>query len=421
MRQLYFVCIENPPVIMYTYRELFPEKAGVGSEKDVCEEKRGRTGRIKMRIRLLRGSAARRREIPMKEERVEKTLKVMEERNLEQLLVTEPSSVFYLTGHYEEPMERFWALYLRRDGGHKLVANRLFSLPEVDGVEILWYGDGESGIEKLCPHIKKESLLGVDGCTAARFLLELMEREAAAGYADASGVMKRVRACKDAWEQEKMAEVSLINDAAMARFAELIEEGVAELEIAARMEGIYRELGADGYSFAPLVGFGANAACGHHSPDRTRLKKGDCVLLDVGCKKDGFCADMTRTFFFGEPGEESRRVYDTVLRAQLAAEASIRPGAPLREIDRTARDIIAEAGYGPYFTHRLGHFIGYDVHEAGDVSPTTELVAEPGMTFSIEPGIYLPGRVGVRIEDLVNVTEDGVRVLNRYPKELRIL
>lgn len=356
----------------------------------------------------------------MREERIRKVLERMGKRGLEQLLITDPASIFYLTGHYEEPMERFWGLYLRKDGTCRLAANRLFSLSEVEGIEILWYEDGESGIEKLCPYIIKEAPLGIDGSARAAFLLELMEREAATGYVDGSEVMRQVRACKDAEEQRKMAEVSRLNDEAMGYFRELIREGVTELEIAGQMEGIYRKLGADGYSFAPLVGFGANAACGHHGPDGTVLKKGDCVLFDVGCKKDGFCSDMTRTFFFGEPEEESRRIYDIVLQAQLAAEAAVRPGVPLRELDRTAREIITKAGYGPYFTHRLGHFIGYDVHEAGDVSPASELIAEPGMIFSIEPGIYLPGKAGVRIEDLVLVTEDGAQILNHYPKKLEV-
>lgn len=357
----------------------------------------------------------------MNEERIKRVLGAMEEMGMEQLLVTDPASIFYLTGHYEEPMERFWALCLRADGEHRLAANRLFSLPEVEGVEILWYRDGESGVEQLCRYIKPDRALGVDGVTRAGFLLELMERHAAAGYIDGSEVMKRVRACKDEEEQRKMAEASRINDAAMARFRELIREGATEIQIAGQMEEIYRELGADGYSFAPLVGFGPNAANGHHSPDRTALKRGDCVLLDVGCRKDGFCSDMTRTFFFGEPKEESRRVYETVLQAQLAAEAAVRPGVPLCEIDQTARDLIARAGYGEYFTHRLGHFIGYNVHEAGDVSPASELIAAPGMIFSIEPGVYLPGRIGVRIEDLVLVTKEGAQILNHYPKEMQIL
>lgn len=357
----------------------------------------------------------------MNEQRVAKVLHKMEEEGLNQILVTDPASIFYLTGHYEDPWERFWALYLNRNGNHKLVSNRLFTLPEVNGIDILWYADGESGVRKLLPFLEKEQSLGVDGCTQARFLLELMEADAASGYVDASEVMKQVRACKDEQEQQKMEEASRINDSAMARFKELIHAGMTELDMADRMLDIYKELGADDYSFAPLVGFGGNAANGHHSPDKTVLKEGDCVLFDVGCKKDGFCSDMTRTFFFGSVDEESEKVYNTVLEAQLAAEAAIRPGVPLREIDKAARDVITAAGYGPYFTHRLGHFIGYEVHEAGDVSAVSDIIAKPGMIFSIEPGIYLPGKVGVRIEDLVLVTEDGVKVLNHYPKELQIV
>lgn len=357
----------------------------------------------------------------MNEQRVEKVLQKMEEMEIPQLLVTDPASIFYLTGHYEEPWERFWALYLEKSGNHKLVSNRLFTLPEVSGVDILWYADGESGAGKLLPFLDKAKVLGVDGGMQARFLLELMKAGAASDYVDASEVMKQVRACKDAFEQQKMIEASLINDAAMERFKGLIHAGMTEQDMADRMLDIYKELGADDYSFAPLVGFGGNAANGHHSPDKTVLKEGDCVLFDVGCKKDGFCSDMTRTFFFGKADEECEKVYNTVLKAQLAAEAAIRPGVPLREIDKVARDIITDAGYGPYFTHRLGHFIGYEVHEAGDVSGVSDIIAKPGMTFSIEPGIYLPGKVGVRIEDLVLVTEDGVKVLNHYPKELQIV
>lgn len=357
----------------------------------------------------------------MNKERVKKVLEEMENQGIDQLLVTDPTSIYYLTGHFENPWERFWAFYVNRDGSYRVIANRLFSLTEIDDADILWYSDGESAVEKFRPLVDGAQTFSVDGTMAAKFLLEMMEKKVAAGYRDGSEVMKRVRACKDSHEQEKMADVSEINDAAMTEFQKLIREGVTELDIADAMLKIYKSLGADGYSFEPLIAFGANAALGHHAPDKTVLKKGDCVLLDVGCKKDGYCADMTRTFFFGEPDEESRKVYETVLAAQKAAEAVIRPGIALKEVDKVARDIITEAGYGAYFTHRLGHFIGYDVHEDGDVSPTTDIIARPGMVFSIEPGAYLPGKVGVRIEDLVIVTEDGVRILNHYPKELQVI
>lgn len=357
----------------------------------------------------------------MKHERINAVLAKMAELGMEQLLVTDPASVYYLSEHYEEPIERFWAMLLKQDGTVLVIANKLFTLPEIPAEAIRWYADGTSGPALLIDLLDRDKTLAVDGTMKAKFLLELMNLKAAADYVDGSEVMKQVRACKDAAEQQLMIAASEINDAAMDRFKSLIHEGVTETEMAEQMLSIYRELGAEDHSFEPLVGFGGNAACGHHSPDGTVLKKGDCVLIDVGCKKDGFCSDMTRTFFFGEPDEESRKVYETVLKAQLAAEAAIKPGVPLKEIDAIARGVITEAGYGEYFTHRLGHFIGMDVHEAGDVSPNSELIAKPGMIFSIEPGIYLPDKVGVRIEDLVLVTEDGVKLLNHYPKELQVI
>lgn len=357
----------------------------------------------------------------MKTNRLERVLEQMEKAGLEQMIVTDPVSVQYLATHYEDPIERFWALYLRRDGRHRLIANRLFTLNDVEGVEIQWYSDGEDGVELLNGYIDHTKPLGIDKCMTARFLLRLIDLESAPRYVNASDCVDNVRARKDEEEQEKMRRSSRINDAAMAEFKKLIRPGVTELEIADQMEAIYKSLGADGESFGALVGFGQNAAMGHHAPDSTVLKKGDCVLFDVGGKADGYCSDMTRTFFYGEVSEEHRRVYETVRRAQEAAEQKIRPGVRLSEIDKTARDIITEAGYGPYFTHRLGHFIGMEVHEKGDVSQASEIIAQPGMTFSIEPGIYLPGDVGVRIEDLVLVTEDGAEILNHYTKELQVI
>ena len=156
-------------------------------------------------------------------------------------------------------------------------------------------------------------------------------------------------------------------------------------------------------------------------PDGTVLKAGDVVLFDVGCRQEEYCSDMTRTFFWGEPTPKQREVYELVRRANEAGRAAVRPGARFCDIDKAARDVIAQAGYGEYFTHRLGHQIGLDVHEPGDVSSVHDEEVQVGMCFSIEPGIYLPGEFGVRIEDLVCVTEDGCRVMNSYSRELTVL
>ena len=191
--------------------------------------------------------------------------------------------------------------------------------------------------------------------------------------------------------------------------------------MAAFIDNEYLKEGCEGPSFTTIVSFGANAADPHHEPDDTVLKEGDCILFDIGCRKDRYCSDMTRTYFCGQPREEYAKIHDLVRSANEKAEAMIRPGIPICELDRAARELIRAAGYGEYFNHRLGHFIGQTDHEKGDVSETNTTLTKPGMIFSIEPGVYLPGRFGVRVEDLVLVTEDGCEVLNKIDKHYAII
>ena len=244
----------------------------------------------------------------------------------------------------------------------------------------MWFSDTDPACRMIADCTDHEKPLGIDKKMAARFLLELMELGAGSSYKNASECVDGARRIKDGEEKEKMILASRLNDEAMARFRGLIKEGVTELEVAAGMCAIYKELGTEGPSFGPLVSFGANAAIGHHKPDGTVLKDGDCVLFDVGCKKNSYCSDMTRTFFYKSASEK-----------------------------------------GPYFTHRLGHCIGIEVHDAGDVSSANQDVVQEGMIFSCEPGIYLPGELGVRIEDLMLITADGAVSLNRDSKEMEII
>lgn len=357
----------------------------------------------------------------MNQTRINRVLDAMKKMGVSQMLITDPMSIYYLTEVFVHPGERFYALYLREDGEHAFFLNKLFVIPA--GVEIkkVWYSDTDALTEMIAENLDKSSVLGVDKDLKARFLLPLMEINAAAGFVNTSYAVDITRACKDEAEQEKMRAVSAINDQAMGEFKKLIHAGVTEKEVANQLEQIYKNLGADGFSFHPIVSFGANAADPHHMPDDTVLKEGDCVLFDVGCIKDGYCADMTRTFYYKYVTEEQRRIYEIVRAANEAAEAVIKPGMILKDIDKTARDLISKEGYGPNFTHRLGHFIGLDVHEYGDVSAVSNWMASPGMIFSVEPGIYLAGNTGVRVEDLVLVTEDGYERLNNYSKELEII
>lgn len=357
----------------------------------------------------------------IKQNRADRVLDALKDMGLSQMLIVDPMSIYYLTGVWVAPFERFYGLCLRADGRHAMFLNRLFHVPGDVGVEKVWYSDTDPVTDLIAEHLDRDAVLGVDKDLRASFLLPLMEKKTAAGFVNASIAVDRTRGVKDEEEQELMRTASRINDQAMARFRELIHEGVTEKEAADQMLKIYLELGADGFSFEPLVAFGANAADPHHAPDNTRLEPGDCVLFDVGCIKDGYCSDMTRTFYYKTVSEEHRKIYETVRRANEAAIARIRPGVPLRELDAAARDLIAGEGFGEYFTHRLGHFIGLAEHEYGDVSSASAWEAQPGMIFSIEPGIYLAGDTGVRVEDLVLVTADGCEVLNHYPKKLEVI
>ena len=159
----------------------------------------------------------------------------------------------------------------------------------------------------------------------------------------------------------------------------------------------------------------------HHATGHTRLQTGDAVILDVGLNVNHAPSDITRTVFFGSATDEQKKVYDIVRRANAAGKAAVRPGVKLSDIDRAARGVIEQAGYGPYFLHRTGHGLGLEVHEPPDVSTASAAIAKPGMVFSVEPGVYLAGKFGVRVEDLVLVTDDGCEVLNELDRDFMIV
>ena len=340
---------------------------------------------------------------------------------LEQALLVDPLSIWWLCGYYTEPYERFLALYVPAEGEPTLFLNRLF--PEANGAcdDVRLFSDTDDPVALVAQVTDHTKPLGVDKELSARWLVPLMDTGAATAFRLASAAVDDARSIKDARERELMRIASATNDKAMEWLVAQVREGATELEIADGLLGEYRRLGAQDHSFAPIVSFGANGADPHHGPDGTAFHRGDVVLFDVGCKQDWYCSDMTRTFFTAEPTEHQRAVYETVRRANEAAEKIVRPGVTFAEIDLTARRIIEDAGWGPYFTHRLGHQIGLVDHEPGDVSSTHDEPVHEGQIFSIEPAIYLPGDIGVRIEDLVIVTADGCEVLNHYSKDLTVL
>lgn len=362
----------------------------------------------------------------MLKERLDQVLSEMDKRNMPQLLVSDPTTMFYLTGETFEPGERLFVMILKSDGNHVAVINRLFPVTEAQiGMKVVHVDDVDDGMGmgKLVDQLETDQLIAVDKNWAAHFVLDLMTRvgKDVSHFGLSSDITDDVRAIKSEIEIEKMRLASKDNDKAVGKLADLIPETLSELEMTKKLAVIYDELGNSGFSFDPIVAYGANGADPHHLNDDSLVKEGDSIIIDIGGVKDGYCSDMTRTFFYKSVSDKSREVYETVLEANNRAIAMVKPGVTFSEIDAAARDYITEKGYGEYFTHRTGHFIGIECHEAGDVSGANYNVVKSGMIFSIEPGIYIPGEVGVRIEDLVVATEDGCENLNHYPKELTIL
>ena len=232
-----------------------------------------------------------------------------------------------------------------------------------------------------------------------------------------SGIVEKLRVYKDAEELFLLTEAIRIADEAMDKVAPRIEPGVTEESVAWELEKAMRERGAEMISFDTIVGAGPNGALPHHRADESVIKPNDAIVIDMGAKYQGYCSDLTRTVFVGEPDDKFRKIYDIVLQAQLEAEERVRAGMTGKEADAIARDIIADAGYGDDFGHSLGHGVGLEVHEYPHVGPTAEEdVLEDGMVFTIEPGIYLPGWGGVRIEDMVVLENGKARVISKANK-----
>ena len=358
----------------------------------------------------------------MQAERLEALVQGLKAAGIAQHLVSDPSSIAYLIGYETQPGERLLLLKVAADGRHQLYLNQLFPQASglADDIEIVTYRDGEPVISCLAQSLAPGKT-GIDKVWPSHFLLELMAARQDLQPVNAAYLVDDLRAIKSPEEQEVMREASALNDQATLALINLVADGLPESEMVSELAGIYQRLGCQGFSFEPIIAYGANGADPHHETNDDRPQPGDSVVIDIGSSYKGYCSDMTRTVFYGEPDEESRRVYETVRQAQEAAIEAVRPGATFASIDRAARQVIEEAGYGEYFTHRTGHFIGREVHEAGDVSEFNQAQAQVGQIFSIEPGIYLPGKVGVRIEDLVLVTETGCQVLNQVSKDLIVV
>ena len=234
-------------------------------------------------------------------------------------------------------------------------------------------------------------------------------------------LLTELRRVKDREELEIMTAAQRIAERALEDILKEIRPGAAEKEIAARLQYLMLHYGAENMSFDPIVVSGPNGSLPHGVPSDRKIQSGEFVTMDFGCIYHGYCSDMTRTVAVGSVTEEMRAVYETVLAAQKAGIAAARSGVTGRDVDGAARKVIVDAGYGAYFGHGFGHGVGVEIHEAPTASSANDKPLPAGAVISAEPGIYLPGKLGVRIEDVIVLTENGCENLTRAPKELLIL
>lgn len=250
----------------------------------------------------------------------------------------------------------------------------------------------------------------------------LMDGAPGAHFPDASTVVSSLRVRKDLAEVEAMRRAVRIAQQALEATLPLVRIGMTERELAAELTvQLLRAGSAPEMPFSPIVSAGPNSANPHASPTDRRLQPGDLLVVDWGATHDGYISDLTRTFAIGEVGEEERRIHRIVQEANAAGRSAVRPGVPCAAVDRAARAVIEQAGYGPYFTHRTGHGIGMEGHEEPYMRGDNEQLLEVGMAYTVEPGIYLPGRNGVRIEDDMVVTADGAESLSDLPRDLQVI
>lgn len=325
----------------------------------------------------------------------------------------------YLVGWTEPPGERFMVLWVPASGEPVLIVPALYSDDARRAVTTVaitsWHDNAgwHAGVEPLLSALLRGGTVLVDDDLGAGHLMDLQSLAPSVSWRSCRAVMAALRGIKDQDELRAMERSAAMADRVYDRTLAALRPGITELEL---QQAILKEFVAEGASSAwAIVCFGPNTALPHHRTGATQLVAGSMVILDLGGCLDGYQSDITRTVAYGQIGDEAARIYDIVYEAHVAAMEAARPGVTCESVDAAARNTIAQAGYGPNFIHRTGHGIGLSTHEPPNLVEGDRTVLQPGMCFSDEPGIYLSGRFGVRIENIITITGTGSRSLNHPP------
>lgn len=362
----------------------------------------------------------------MNKKYLNKLTAILTENNIDAILVAPSEEMEFLMEHNTHLCERFQALIIKNDGTYFYICN-LLTVDEVQSVlgpDIKVYGwfDGDVFTDTVKKAFEDNGLIGktiaVNSTERAFIILQLMEAMNVK-FVNGKTLLEEMRMIKDEQELENLRIAARITDESYEELLQYIKPGMKEKDIADKMKDIFKAKGADeGFT---MVCSGPNSSYPHYSSDQRVIQKKDIIVLDWGCKYNNMCSDMSRTVFVGGITEEEKKAYETVRASQQAGVNAAVNGAYIPDVDAASRDIIINSGYEKYFFTRLGHGIGYSVHESPDIKKSNIRNLQPGMVFSIEPGIYIAGKFGMRIEDIVAVTEEGNEVLNKASKDIKII
>lgn len=365
----------------------------------------------------------------MFESRRQDLIQAVKKKELAAVLIDSPSNLYYYSGFTGGEAMLF--LPVGQDKGYMITDSRYYEQVELECPELtlirLETKRYSEVLKELTEQLQQDGILvdtikiGIEASMQVDRYLKLSEACENCSFVPAGDTVGERRMVKDEEEIARLEQAEAIGDAAFTHILPYIKPGITEAELALELEFFMKRQGASKLSFDTIVASGPNSSMPHAQVTNRKIEKGDFVTMDFGCVYQGYCSDMTRTVAVGNPTEEMRKVYQIVLDANLRAMEGIREGVSCQEVDALARDYIRNQGYGDYFGHGLGHGVGLDIHEEPRFSPKCKVVTKENMVITDEPGIYLPGRFGVRIEDLVVVTKTGCRALSHSDKQLIVL
>lgn len=361
--------------------------------------------------------------------RIDSLLEEMEKKNLDSMLVTSKSNLFYLSNYYTEPHERVIAVYVSTSLDPLLIVPAM----EINDAkaagwnfEIIGYHDHEDPWELFLGFLKRNARIpasiGIeyDQITLSRFhaIEQILPN---ASISDAQEILANLRVIKNKKEYTLLKQAASLADFGVETGIKAIEEGASELGVIAAIEYELKKQGIQEMSFNTMAISGTKTASPHGTPSMKKITAGDIVLFDLGVIFEGYCSDITRTVAYKSITEEQRKIYQTVLAAEQKAIEISKIGTPVGQVDEAARKHIEQEGFGEFFTHRIGHGLGIETHEYPSMHANNDLPLKAGMCYTVEPGIYVPNTGGVRIEDMIFMTEKGPEILTESPKELRII